>query len=127
MVKIGIVGGVEYADAALPRLPAIHPQADVGPITSRGDRGLQVADRFPSLQGRDGLGFDDLSRGNPAAREVVFPLVPSGVLMQQAPALLDAGVWVIKRALAQVIPNMALVSGLDETPCLCQLLPSLSD
>jgi N-acetyl-gamma-glutamyl-phosphate reductase len=98
MVKIGIVGGTGYTGVELLRLLAQHPQAEVVAITSRGDAGTAVADMYPSLRGRVGLRFEDPAKANLAACDVVFFATPNGIAMQQAPALLDAGVRVIDLA-----------------------------
>lgn len=98
MIKIGIVGGTGYTGVELLRLLAQHPQAEVVAITSRGDAGTPVADMFPSLRGRVALKFEDPAKANLAACDVVFFATPNGIAMQQAPALLDAGVRVIDLA-----------------------------
>jgi len=98
MIKIGIVGGTGYTGVELLRLLAQHPQADIVAITSRGDAGMPVAEMYPSLRGRVDLRFEDPVKANLAACELVFFATPNGIAMQQAPALLDAGVRVIDLA-----------------------------
>ena len=98
MIKIGIVGGTGYTGVELLRLLAQHPQAEVVTITSRGDAGVPVADMYPSLRKRVSLKFEDPAKANLAACDVVFFATPNGIAMQQAPALLDAGVRVIDLA-----------------------------
>lgn len=98
MIKIGIVGGTGYTGVELLRLLAQHPLAEVLVITSRGDAGTLVADMYPSLRGRVGLKFEDPAKANLAGCDVVFFATPNGIAMQQAPALLDAGVRVIDLA-----------------------------
>lgn len=98
MIRIGIVGGTGYTGVELLRLLAMHPQAEVVAITSRGDAGTAVADLFPSLRGRFDLQFEDPAAANLAGCDVVFFATPNGIAMQQAPALLDAGVRVIDLA-----------------------------
>lgn len=98
MIKIGIVGGTGYTGVELLRLLAQHPQAEIVTITSRGDAGTFVADMYPSLRGRVGLKFEDPAKANLAGCDVVFFATPNGIAMQQAPALLDAGVRVIDLA-----------------------------
>ncbi|MDP3540614.1 MAG: N-acetyl-gamma-glutamyl-phosphate reductase [Azonexus sp.] len=98
MIKIGIVGGTGYTGVELLRLLAQHPQAEIVAITSRGDAGTMVADMYPSLRGRVGLRFEDPAKANLAGCDVVFFATPNGIAMQQAPALLDAGVRVIDLA-----------------------------
>ena len=42
MIKIGIVGGTGYTGSELLRLLALHPQAELSAITSRGEVGQQI-------------------------------------------------------------------------------------
>lgn len=98
MIKVGIVGGTGYTGVELLRLLAQHPQASLAAITSRGDAGTAVADMFPSLRGRVDLKFEDPAAANLKGCDVVFFATPNGVAMQQAPALLAAGVRVIDLA-----------------------------
>jgi N-acetyl-gamma-glutamyl-phosphate reductase len=98
MIKIGIVGGTGYTGVELLRLLAQHPQAEIVVITSRGDAGTDVSAMFPSLRGRIALKFEDPVQANLSACDVVFFATPNGIAMQQAPALLDAGVRVIDLA-----------------------------
>jgi N-acetyl-gamma-glutamyl-phosphate reductase len=53
---------------------------------------------FPSLRGRVDLRFEDPAKANLSACDVVFFATPNGIAMQQAPALLEAGVRVIDLA-----------------------------
>lgn len=98
MIKVGIVGGTGYTGVELLRLLAQHPQVSLAAITSRGDAGTAVADMFPSLRGRVDLKFEDPAVANLKGCDVVFFATPNGVAMQQAPALLDAGVRVVDLA-----------------------------
>jgi N-acetyl-gamma-glutamyl-phosphate reductase len=98
MIKIGIVGGTGYTGVELLRLLAKHPQAEIVAITSRGDAGTDVSSMFPSLRGSVTLKFEDPAQANLSACDVVFFATPNGIAMQQAPALLDAGVRVIDLA-----------------------------
>ena len=98
MIRIGIVGGTGYTGVELLRLLAQHPQAEVVAITSRGDAGTAVSGMFPSLRGRVDLKFEDPAKANLSGCDVVFFATPNGIAMQQAPALLDAGVRVIDLA-----------------------------
>lgn len=98
MIKVGIVGGTGYTGVELLRLLAQHPQVELRAITSRGDAGTAVSDMFPSLRGRVGLKFEDPAKADLKACDVVFFATPNGVAMQQAPALLAAGVRVIDLA-----------------------------
>ena len=98
MIKVGIVGGTGYTGVELLRLLAQHPAVEIVAITSRGDAGMLVADMFPSLRGRVSLKFEDPAAADLKSCDVVFFATPNGVAMQQAPALLDAGVKVIDLA-----------------------------
>jgi N-acetyl-gamma-glutamyl-phosphate reductase len=98
MIKVGIVGGTGYTGVELLRLLVQHSGVDIVAITSRGDAGTPVSEMFPSLRGRVGLKFEDPATANLKACDVVFFATPNGVAMQQAPALLDAGVRVVDLA-----------------------------
>jgi len=107
MIRIGIVGGTGYTGVELLRLLAQHPQAEIVAITSRGDAGTAVSGMFPSLRGRVDLRFEDPAKANLSACDVVFFATPNGIAMQQAPALLEAGVRVIDLAADFRIKNVA--------------------
>ena len=98
MVKVGVVGGTGYTGVELLRLLALHPQVELTAITSRGEAGVQVSDMFPSLRGRIGLSFMAPQDAPLEHCDVVFFATPNGIAMQQARALLDAGVRVIDLA-----------------------------
>lgn len=98
MLKVGIVGGTGYTGVELLRLLAQHPEVEIKAITSRGDAGTAVSSMFPSLRGRVNLQFEDPAKADLAACDVVFFATPNGIAMQQAPALLEAGVRVIDLA-----------------------------
>lgn len=98
MIKVGIVGGTGYTGVELLRLLAQHPQVAIVAITSRGDAGTDVASMFPSLRGRLDLKFEDPASAPLQACDAVFFATPNGIAMDQAPALLDAGVRVIDLA-----------------------------
>jgi len=108
MIKVGIVGGTGYTGVELLRLLANHPEAELSVITSRGEAGMPVAALFPSLRGRVDLAFVDPAKANLTECDVVFFATPNGVAMQQAPALLAAGVRVIDLAADFRIRNIAL-------------------
>ncbi|MBK7354520.1 N-acetyl-gamma-glutamyl-phosphate reductase [Propionivibrio sp.] len=97
-IKVGIVGGTGYTGVELLRLLAQHSTVEIVAITSRGDAGVAVSGMFPSLRGRVDLRFEDPASCNLKACDLVFFATPNGVAMQQAPALLDAGVRVIDLA-----------------------------
>lgn len=98
MIKVGIVGGTGYTGVELLRLLARHPQVELTAITSRKEAGMKVADMFPNLRGRVGLAFTTPEEAGLEKCDVVFFATPNGVAMQQARALLDAGVRVIDLA-----------------------------
>ena len=98
MIKVGIVGGTGYTGVELLRLLARHPQASLEAITSRGEAGMPVATLFPNLRGAVDLAFSDPKDAPLDRCDVVFFATPNGVCMQQARALLDAGVRVIDLA-----------------------------
>jgi len=97
-VKVGIVGGTGYTGVELLRLLVLHPHAELGVITSRGEAGLPVSDMFPSLRGRVDLAFTDPAQADLKSCDVVFFATPNGIAMQQARELVDAGVRVIDLA-----------------------------
>lgn len=97
-IKVGIVGGTGYTGVELLRLLALHPEAELSVITSRGEAGLPVADMFPSLRGRVDLVFTDPAQADLSQCDVVFFATPHGVAMSQAQALVAAGVKVIDLA-----------------------------
>lgn len=98
MIKVGIVGGTGYTGVELLRLLAPHPKVELVTITSRGDAGTPVTEMFPSLRGFINLAFEDPARARLSECDLVFFATPNGIAMQQAPALLDAGVRVIDLA-----------------------------
>lgn len=97
-LKIGIVGGTGYTGVELLRLLAIHPNAEIVAVTSRGEAGISVADMFPSLRGYVDVAFSDPATVDLTKCDVVFFATPHGVAMNQAQTLLDAGVKVIDLA-----------------------------
>ena len=95
-IKVGIVGATGYTGVELLRLLAQHPQVQVAAVTSRGEAGVALADYFPSLRGiYPDLYFQTPDQADLAACDVVFFATPNGVAMQEAPALLAAGVKVV--------------------------------
>jgi N-acetyl-gamma-glutamyl-phosphate reductase len=98
MIKVGIVGGTGYTGVELLRLLARHPSVELSAITSRGEAGTAVADMFPNLRGAVSLRFLDPKEAPLESCDVVFFATPNGIAMQQAVALLAAGVRVIDLA-----------------------------
>lgn len=98
MIKAGIVGGTGYTGVELLRLLSMHPQVELHAITSRADAGTPVSQMFPSLRGFLDISFTHPDTANLEACDVVFFATPNGIAMQQARALLDAGVRVIDLA-----------------------------
>ena len=98
MIKVGIVGGTGYTGVELLRLLALHPQVEIQAITSRADAGTPVVQMFPSLRGYCDISFSHPEVANLEKCDLVFFATPNGIAMQQARALLDAGVRVIDLA-----------------------------
>lgn len=98
MIKVGIVGGTGYTGVELLRLLARHPQVALTAITSRADAGTRVDAMFPSLRGYVDLCFSHPDQTQLTACDLVFFATPNGIAMQQARALLDAGVRIIDLA-----------------------------
>lgn len=98
MIKVGVVGGTGYTGVEILRLLAQHPEVELKAITSRGEAGLPVADMFPSLRRRVDLRFVEPQAADLGSCDVVFFATPNGIAMQQARALVDAGVKVIDLA-----------------------------
>ena len=97
-IRAGIVGGTGYTGVELLRLLAGHPAVELAVITSRSESGTRVDRYFPSLRGHVELSFTGPDEAALRGCDVVFFATPNGVAMQQAPALLDAGVRVIDLA-----------------------------
>ncbi len=101
MLQAAIVGGTGYTGVELIRLLSSHPEVTIKWLTSRTEAGKPVASIFPSLRGISDLTYSDLGEGTLEALtscDVVFFATPHGVAMQQAEALVAAGVKVIDLA-----------------------------
>ena len=98
MIKVGIVGGTGYTGVELLRLLATHPAAQLQVITSRADAGINVSQMFPNLRGAVDIPFTHPEQAHLEQCDVVFFATPNGIAMQQARALLEAGVRVIDLA-----------------------------
>jgi N-acetyl-gamma-glutamyl-phosphate reductase len=107
VIKVGIVGGTGYTGVELLRLLAQHPQVKLQAITSRADAGTPVSQMFPSLRGYVDLAFTHPDEAHLDQCDAVFFATPNGIAMQQARALLDAGVRVIDLAADFRIKNIA--------------------
>ena len=107
MIKVGIVGGTGYTGVELLRLLALHPQVELCAITSRADAGTPVSQMFPSLRGHVDLCFTHPDEAHLDQCDLVFFATPNGIAMQQARALLKAGIKVIDLAADFRIRNVA--------------------
>lgn len=124
MIKVGIVGGTGYTGVELLRLLSGHPHVQLTAITSRKEDGLPVADLFPSLRGKVNLAFSAPDKADLTRCDVVFFATPHGVAMEQAPALLAAGVMVIDLAADFRLKNPATFEQWYKMPHACpELLP----
>jgi N-acetyl-gamma-glutamyl-phosphate reductase len=98
MIRVAIVGGTGYTGVELLRLLALHPEAEVVAMTSRGEAGRRVDDMFPSLRGLVDLEYCDPSSSPVADCDMVFYATPNGTAMHQVKALLDRGSKVVDLA-----------------------------
>lgn len=108
MIKVGIVGGTGYTGVELLRLLAQHPQVELTAITSRAEAGKAVADIYQNLRGQVDCSFTDPAQSRLSDCDAVFFATPNGIAMQQAPALIAAGVRVIDLAADFRIRDVAL-------------------
>ncbi len=107
-IRIGIVGGTGYTGVELLRLLAQHPQSELVAITSRKEAGTGVAEMFPNLRGRVSLKFSDPATASLDRCDLVFFATPNGVAMEQARALVDAGVRIVDIAADFRIQDIAV-------------------
>jgi N-acetyl-gamma-glutamyl-phosphate reductase len=98
MIKVGIVGGTGYTGVELMRLLARHGGAKLTAITSRKEAGMPVSDMYPNLRGLVDIPFSTPADAALEDCDVVFFATPNGIAMQEAGALLAAGVRVIDLA-----------------------------
>jgi N-acetyl-gamma-glutamyl-phosphate reductase len=98
MISVGVIGGTGYTGVELLRLLAVHPEAQLKVITSRGEAGKKVADLFPSLRGHVDLAFAEPDTRTLAACDVVFSATPNGIAMTHARELVNAGTRLIDLA-----------------------------
>ncbi|WP_456406836.1 N-acetyl-gamma-glutamyl-phosphate reductase [Thiolapillus sp.] len=108
MIKVGIVGGTGYTGVELLRLLVRHPGVELKVITSRSEAGRAVADMYPNLRGYTDLCFTEPDESALKTCDLVFFATPNGIAMQQAPALLAAGVRVIDLAADFRIQDIAV-------------------
>jgi N-acetyl-gamma-glutamyl-phosphate reductase len=97
-IKVGIVGGTGYTGVELLRLLSQHPHTELRAITSRKEAGMAVAEMFPNLRGHVDLKFSEPAAAGLENCDVVFFATPNGVAMQEARALVDAGVRIVDLA-----------------------------
>ncbi len=95
VTKVGIVGGTGYTGAELLRVLAMHPQAEVTVITSRGDAGKAVADLYPNLRQHYDLTFTEPKVAALLACDVIFFATPHGVAQSMMKPLIEGGARVI--------------------------------
>lgn len=95
MTRVGIVGATGYAGVELLRLLAVHDGVEVVVATSRTAAGRRVDEAFPNLRGHYDLEFVAPDPDVLAACDVVFFATPNGTAMNEAPALLEAGVRIV--------------------------------
>jgi len=119
MIRVGIVGGTGYTGVELLRLLAQHPHVEIVAITSRKEAGLEVCDLFPSLRGRLTLKFSEPASAQLEKCDAVFFATPHGVAMEQARALLTAGVKVIDLAADFRLKDPAEFEHWYKTPHTC--------
>src|SRR5581483_750642 len=98
MVNVGILGGTGYTGVELLRLLLAHPAVELHAVTSRAEAGKKLADLFPNLRGHTALTFTAPEDGWARGCDVVFSAAPNGVCMQQARALVKAGIKIIDLA-----------------------------
>jgi N-acetyl-gamma-glutamyl-phosphate reductase len=75
-----------------------HPHTELRAITSRKEAGMAVTEMFPNLRGHVGLKFSEPAAAGLENCDVVFFATPNGVAMQEARALVDAGVRIVDLA-----------------------------
>jgi N-acetyl-gamma-glutamyl-phosphate reductase len=98
MIKAGIVGGTGYTGVELLRILALHPNVEIGAVTSRADAGKRVDALYPGLRGHVDAAFSEPDAGALTDCEVVFFATPNGAAMRMAEHLLASGVRVIDLA-----------------------------
>jgi len=107
-IRVGIVGATGYTGVELLRLLVAHPQVDIRVITSRGEKGLPVADLYPSLRGHVNLSFVEPDNEALGACDVVFFATPHGVAQSMMSDLMKYNVKVIDLSADFRIKDIAL-------------------
>jgi N-acetyl-gamma-glutamyl-phosphate reductase len=97
-IRVGLVGATGYTGVELMRLLSAHPYARLTAATSRGERGKQVSEIFPSLSGRIDLVYADPQDAKLQDCDAVFFAAPNGTAMETVPDLLKKGVRIIDLA-----------------------------
>ncbi len=87
MIRVSIVGGSGYAGGELLRLLLLHPQVEVGQVTSRQWMGESVTLHHPNLRGYTDLRYSPLEKLEKC--DLLFFALPNGISMQILPALLE--------------------------------------
>ncbi|MFT4863443.1 MAG: N-acetyl-gamma-glutamyl-phosphate reductase [Pseudohongiellaceae bacterium] len=108
MIKAGIIGATGYTGIELLRLLCGHDDVQVSLVTSREQRGVGVADYFPSLRGHLNLKFEDPAEADFSQCDVVFFATPHGVAMHSAAQILAAGPKVVDLSADFRIKDIAL-------------------
>ncbi|MDP1557677.1 MAG: N-acetyl-gamma-glutamyl-phosphate reductase [Nitrosomonas sp.] len=106
MINVGIVGGTGYTGVELLRILSQHPEVNIQAITSRSEAGMDVTQLFTSLRGHIDLKFSDPAESKLDKCDLIFFATPNGIAMQQASALLRAGIKVIDLAADFRIKNV---------------------
>ena len=95
MIRVAIVGGTGYTGVELLRILVLHPEVEVGVVTSRSDAGQRVDSLYPSLRGLCDVAFTVPDVEALAECDVVFFATPNGTAMLMAEQLLARKVKVI--------------------------------
>lgn len=94
-VRVAVVGATGYTGVELLRLLAGHPHVVIQLITSRGEKGVPVAELYPSLRGHVNLSFVEPDIEELGTCDVVFFATPHGVAQSMMSALMKYPVKVV--------------------------------
>ncbi len=97
-IKVAVVGGTGYTGVELLRLLVQHQDVDLVLVTSRGEKGIAVADMFENLRGFTDIHFSEPDMTQLKTCDVVFFATPNGIAMTMARELVSTGVRVIDLA-----------------------------